>query len=63
MPTIEERFHRVDQLIDAMDTRLRAIARQNEALAEMVQVLGGYVNTSLEYLQAHVADPNGHEHQ
>lgn len=63
MPTIDARFQRVDQLIDAMDARLRAIARQNGALAEMVQVLGGYVNTSLEYLQAQVADPNGHEHQ
>ena len=43
MPTIDERFQRVDQLIDAMDARLRAIAGQNEALAEMVQALGGYV--------------------
>jgi hypothetical protein len=57
---IEERFARVDQLIAAMDERLRTIARQNATLAEMVEVLGGYVNTSLEYFQAHVNDPDAH---
>lgn len=60
MASIEERFARVDQLIAAMDDRLRTIAAQNAALGEMVQVLGGYVNQSIAYLQAHTADPEAH---
>ena len=59
-PDVEERFAYVDALIEAMDERLRLIARQNATLAEMVEVLGGYVSQSVEYVQAHAADPDAH---
>jgi hypothetical protein len=51
---IEERFVEVDGYIAAMDERLRSIARQNAVLAEMVEVLGGYVNATTDAPQQHV---------
>lgn len=60
-PGTAERFAEIDGYIEQVDERLRLIARQNAALAEMVEVLGGYVNASIEHLQAHVSDPEAHQ--
>lgn len=54
----DERFAEIDVAIAQMDDRLRTIARQNATLAEMVEVLGGYVNTAIEHLQRHASDPH-----
>ena len=54
---IVERFAELDQLIDAMDERLRLIARQSAALAVMVEQLVG-LDTSLAHLLDH--DPDAH---
>lgn len=59
--SLEERFAEVDRLITAMDERLRLIAQQNATLADTVEVLGSCVNSSIEYLQAHVRDPQAHD--
>ncbi|MBE7187724.1 hypothetical protein [Jatrophihabitans endophyticus] len=57
--THEGRFAEIDESIDEMDRRLRTIARQNAGLAEMVEVLGRYVNVSIEALQQHAEDGHG----
>lgn len=51
---------RRDGILEQMEDRLRTIGRQNAVLAETVEVLGGYVNASVEHLQAHVTDPDAH---
>jgi len=61
MATPDERFAEVDEAIEETNRRLRVIARQNAALAEMVEVLGGYVNTAIGHLQHHIADPDAHK--
>ena len=49
-----ERFAETDRYIAEMDQRLNTIAQQNAKLAEMVEVLGGYVNTALTVVQEHI---------
>ena len=39
---VRERFAEIDTYIEEMNGRLVTIARQNAALAEMVEVLGGF---------------------
>ncbi len=86
--TIEQRFARLEAfdlellaVIERTDDRLRAIAAQNEATAEMalllgssiasleerlhsiaevIEMLGRYVNTAADHLQQHETDPNAH---
>lgn len=50
------RFAKVDEYIAETDRRLENIARQNAALGEMVEVLGSYVNATLDRVQRHVED-------
>lgn len=61
---IAERDARLHERVDAlgawfigaateMDERLRAIDAQNVRLAEMVQILGGYVEVSLSEVERH----------
>ena len=53
---VAERFVEVDGYIAEMDRRLTAIARQNAVLGEMVEVLGRYVNSTVDTVQRHVQD-------
>lgn len=53
---VAERFRETDEYIHQMDERLRSIARQNAALAEMVEVLGSFVHATTDMLQQHVRE-------
>ncbi|MDQ1635811.1 MAG: hypothetical protein QOJ32_2620 [Frankiaceae bacterium] len=53
---VAERFAEVDGYIADMDRRLTVIARQNAVLGEMVEVLGRYVNATVDTVQHHVQD-------
>jgi hypothetical protein len=50
------RFAEIDEHIAETDRRLVTIARQNAALGEMVEVLGAYVNATLDQVQRHIDD-------
>ena len=48
------RFADIDEHIAETDRRLVRIARQNAALGEMVEVLGGYINATIDPAQRHL---------
>lgn len=50
----EEEFWTV---LEATDRKIRAINDQNKAIAEAIQVLGSYVNVTIETLQEHTNTP------
>lgn len=56
---IDGRFEEIEGYIELVDDKLVAIARQKATLSEMVEVLGGYVNTGLSALQRHLTDEHG----
>jgi hypothetical protein len=50
------RFAEIDEHIAETDRRLVTIARQNAALGEMVEVLGGYINATIDQVQRRIED-------
>ena len=65
--SIDERLARLEAydaelvtVIERVDEKLRAIAAQNEVTAEMVQILGGFVNEGISQLQTHTQNPHAH---